>query len=108
MKLTLKQSSRQGKKFMVSFMNKETNKNKTVHFGAEGYTNYIQSSQIGQTVQPEEHKTRYISRHEKNENWTDITTVGFWSRWLLWNLPTMNESIKYIENQFNVKIINKI
>ncbi len=108
MEITLKQSTRQGKKFMVQFINKETNKSKTVHFGALSYDDYIRLNHIGSKSQADEHKERYLSRHSKNENWTDITTAGFWSRWLLWNLPTMRESVSYIENKFNVKIINNI
>ncbi len=106
MEIKLSQSTRQGKKFMVQFINKETNKNKTVHFGADGYTDYIQLNQIGSKSQADEHKERYLLRHKNNEDWSDITTSGFWSRWLLWNLPTINESIKYIENNFNVIIKN--
>ncbi len=106
MEIKFSQSSRHGKKFMVSFINKETNKSKTVHFGADGYTDYIQLNQIGSKSQADEHKERYLSRHKNNEDWSDLTTAGFWSRWLLWNLPTMNESIKYIENNFNVIIKN--
>ena len=106
MEITLSRSTRQNKKFMVRFINKETNKSKTVHFGADGYTDYIQLNQIGTKSQADEHKERYLSRHSKNENWSDITTSGFWSRNLLWQLSTMNESIKYIENKFNVIIKN--
>ena len=109
MEIKLSQSTRQVKKFMAQFTNKETNKTNTIHIGAEKYTDYIQLNQMGSKSQADEHKERYLSRHSKNnEDWTDITTAGFWSRWLLWNLPTMNESIKYIENKFNVKIINNI
>ncbi len=108
MEITLKQSTRQGKKFMASFINKETNKTNTIHFGAEKYTDYIRLNHFGSKSQADEHKERYLSRHSKNENWTDITTAGFWSRWLLWNLPTMRESVSYIEHKFNVKIINNI
>ena len=109
MEIKLSQSTRQGKKFMVRFINKETNKTNKIHFGAEKYTDYIQLNQMGSKSQPEEHKERYLSRHKNNEDWSDITTAGFWSRWLLRNLPTINESrVKYIENKFNFKIINDI
>ena len=108
MEIKLSQSTRNGKKFMVSFINKETNKTNTIHFGALTYDDYIRLNHIGSQSHADERKERYLSRHSKNEDWTDITTAGFWSRWLLWNLPTMNESVKHIENQFNVKIINNI
>ncbi len=53
----------------------------------------------------EERKNRYIDRHKKNENWNDPTTAGFYSRWITWNKPTLNESIKDTNRKFkNVNI----
>ena len=60
MEITLKQSTRNGKKFMVSFINKETNKKNIRHYGADGYTDYIQLNQMGSKSQADEHKERYI------------------------------------------------
>jgi len=50
----------------------------------------------------EERKNRYILRHQKNEEWgkSGIDTAGFWSRWLLWNKPTIRESYEDIKNRF--------
>ena len=39
-------------------------------------------------------KDHYINRHKKNENWNDYTTPGFYSRWILWNLPSLEESVR--------------
>jgi hypothetical protein len=50
----------------------------------------------------EERKQRYINRHKKNENWNDKDSAGAWSRWLLWNKPTINESYDYIKKKFNI------
>jgi len=57
-----------------------------------------------------ERKRLYIARHEKNENWnkSGIKTAGFWSRWLLWNKPSIAESARDIEQKFGISIINKI
>ncbi len=48
---------------------------------------------ILQYIKDEERKLRYIKRHN-SENWTKsgIDSAGFWSRWLLWNLPTISSS----------------
>lgn len=48
----------------------------------------------------------YLSRHETNENWgsSGLDTAGFWSRWLLWNLPDFMGSVKDIESRFGIKI----
>ena len=50
----------------------------------------------------EERKQRYILRHQKNEDWgkSGIDTAGFWSRWLLWNKPTIKESYQDIKRKF--------
>ena len=52
----------------------------------------------------EQRKQQYINRHKKNENWSKsgIDTAGFWSRWLLWNKPTIKESYMDIKKRFNL------
>ena len=52
----------------------------------------------------EARKQRYINRHQKNENWTKsgIDTAGWWSRWILWHLPTIKESYADIKRRFNI------
>ena len=56
--------------------------NKTVSFGAAGYSDMTQHKNP-------DRKSNYIRRHEKNENWSKdgIKTAGFYSRWVLWNKP---------------------
>jgi rhamnogalacturonyl hydrolase YesR len=76
------------------------------YFGSEGSKDYtLHDKNI-----KDKRKELYLNRHRKRENWTKsgIHTSGFWSRWILWNKPTINESIKDIEKKFNIKIINKI
>lgn len=88
-----KTSSKPDKKFMV-FVN-----GKVVHFGAKGMSDYT-------IHKDKDRKQRYIIRHTARENWkkSGIQTPGFWSRWLLWNKPTLQTSIKDIEQKFNVTI----
>ena len=49
-------------------------------------------------------ENNYINRHKNNVNWTKsgIDTAGFWSRWLLWHLPTIKESYQDIKKRFNI------
>jgi hypothetical protein len=56
-----------------------------------------------------ERKERYINRHMKREDWTKsgMKTSGFYSRWLLWNLPSLSASIKDTQKRFDIKIIKK-
>lgn len=70
-----------------------TNENKKVYFGSAGMSDFT-------IHKDEKRKLRYINRHKKNENWNDKNTAGFWSRWLLWNLPTINASYNDIKKRF--------
>ena len=87
-------STRADEKFMVI-----TPAGKKIHFGANGYEDFT----IHENLQ---RKEQYIARHQKNEDWTNtgLNTAGFWSRWLLWNKPTILESINDIDNRFNIEI----
>ena len=40
----------------------------------------------------------------RREHWADIETRGFWSRWLLWSKPSMDDAIKLIEHMFHVRV----
>jgi len=70
---------------------------KKVSFGARGYSDFTQHKDV-------ERKQRYIDRHKKNENWNDIKTAGAWSKGILWNKPTIRESIASMEKKFNIDI----
>lgn len=98
-KVDLKPSKIRGKKY-TAIIYEGDEKKKTVHFGQFGASDMTKHKS-------EERKQRYIQRHEKNENWekSGIDTAGFWSRWLLWNKPSIEESKKDIESRFNVKIV---
>lgn len=95
-KIELSRSTRTGKKFMVN-----VNGN-VVHFGAKGFEDFT-------THGDEARKERYILRHKAKEDWTKsgIQTAGFWSRWLLWNKPTLKQSISDIQTRFGVEIRSK-
>ena len=54
-------------------------------------------------------KKRYIDRHKSREDWTKsgAKTAGFYSKHVLWNKPTLKESIDDINKRFkslNVKM----
>jgi hypothetical protein len=71
-------------------------KEKTVDFGQKGYEDY--------TIHKDpKRKELYIKRHSgMGEDWNDPLTPGFWSRWLLWEKPTIQESLKFIKKRFNL------
>lgn len=68
---------------------------KTIRFGAAGMSDYTKH-------RDEERKNRYLERHRENEDWNDITTAGAWARWLLWNKPTISESLQDIKKRFGL------
>ena len=70
---------------------------KLVKFGAFGYEDYTQTGNKKQ-------KRNYLARHRKNEDWTDPKTPGALSRWILWNKPTLDESIEHYVKKFNMHL----
>jgi hypothetical protein len=73
---------------------------KRVSFGAnkesgEPYSDYT-------VHKDEERKQRYLNRHASREHWNDPTSPGALSRWLLWNKPTLKESLADFRSKFNV------
>ena len=96
MKVDIKKSTNQKKKLMAIFYMGDK-KIKTVHFGASSYTDYIKSGG------DDERKKRYIARHSNGtEDWNNYMTAGSLSRWVLWNLPTLQASIKDYKKKFNL------
>ena len=87
-------STNKNKKFDVLQLNK-----KIVSFGAKGYSDYTKP-----TENNEQKKVNYIKRHSVNEDWNDLTKAGTWSRFLLWNKPTLHESAKDMKRRFNINI----
>ena len=93
MLVTIKKSNLPEKKMVAVFYDKE--KTKTIHFGQAGASDY--------TIHKDsERKQRYITRHEKNENWNNPMTAGALSKYILWNKPTLQESIKDFKKKFNL------
>ena len=88
-------SNLKNKRHMVVFEN-----GSVVHFGDDRYQNFTMHKDEGR-------KRLYIIRHQKNEDWNDMTTPGFWSKHLLWNLPILSASIRDTEKRFGIKIVNK-
>lgn len=94
----LQKSTRADKKFMAIITGPKGKK--VVHFGAAGYSDFTKHKD-------EDRKLRYINRHKARENWNDPYTAGFYARWILWNKPTLDTSIKDTEKRFKIKITKK-
>ena len=92
--VNIKKSNLEDKRMTAIFYD-GNKKIKTVHFGQAGASDY--------TIHKDpERKQRYIERHEKNENWNNPMSAGSLSRWILWNKPTLQESIKDYKKKFNL------
>ena len=89
----LSKSSRKDKKLMVKSVG-----DKTIHFGDSKYEDY--------TIHRDDNrKNLYIIRHQKNEDWNDLSKSGSWSRFILWDKPSLTDAIKSMERRFSIKII---
>lgn len=80
---------------MATFKNTQTNRQKVVHFGAATYSDYTKHKD-------KERKQRYINRHKKRENWSDPTSPGALSRYILWGEPTLAASISKYKKKFHL------
>lgn len=92
----LTNSVRKDKKYTVFII--DEGKAKTIHFGSEGYEDFTMHND-------EERKTRYDNRHRAKEDWENSKTAGFWAKNLLWNKPTIDESISDIFARYGIKVI---
>lgn len=97
MNVVLKKSNRKDKKFMVDI------KGKQVHFGERGASDMTKHHD-------EDRKKRYLRRRSDKEKkvWNNIERPSFWAKNLLWNKPSLRESIKDIEaKNKGIKIVRK-
>jgi hypothetical protein len=94
--ISLKDANDNKHKYIVTLLNKETGREKSIRFGAFGMSDYT-------IHKDDKRKNNYIARHQVRENWADPSTAGFWSRWILWNLPTVSASLKNTINRFQLK-----
>ena len=86
-----------------------TSSGKNIYFGQAGYNDYTIYYNNEGKDKAEKMKKAYIARHsatrpqgKMGENWgkSGIDTAGWWSRWLLWNLPTFEASYNEIKKRF--------
>jgi hypothetical protein len=72
-----------------------TTPTQTIHFGAKDYEDYTQHHNPIR-------KRYYISRHQRNEDWTNPRTAGALSRWILWETPHLQTNIRKFKERFNL------
>jgi hypothetical protein len=64
-------------------------------FGGAGMSDYTKHKDS-------DRMKRYLSRHRKRENWKSPKTPGALSRWVLWNKPSLRDSIRDYKRRFNL------
>jgi len=94
MRVVVKESTQKGKKYMAKMPDK------TIHFGAKGYEDFIQRGlRPTASHKDENRKENYLKRHRKNEDWNDPSTAGFWARHMLWTKPTLQKAAKSLHTK---------
>ena len=94
MEFILKKSDNPKKKFMILMGDGMTH-----YFGQAGAKDFTLHNKDVR----EARKKAYIAR-TKNQPQDDIHSPAFWSLNLLWNKPTIRQSISDIESRFKIKI----
>jgi hypothetical protein len=90
--MRLVDSPLKGKKWRAIFKD-----NSFTDFGAIGYDDF---TTFPEEVR-EERKKRYLKRHSGGrENWNDPYSAGALSRWILWNEPTIEKSLRDYRRRF--------
>lgn len=96
-------SDKPEKKLMVVLPDKSK-----IYFGASGYEDYTTYYKKEGKQYADDRKTLYLKRHIKNEDWRPRANdkPAFWARWILWNEPTIKESIEATNKKFDLDIRN--
>lgn len=95
MKVTISDSTNPKKKLMAIFTDDKGKKVKTSHFGQAGADDYT-------ITKDKEQRARYRNRHKKDLDTNDYKKAGYLSYYVLWNKPTLTESIKDYKKRFNL------
>ena len=100
----LYKSNKKNKKFVLDYIGKR------IHFGAKGYRDYtLMNDKQSKFYEPseierEKVKFRYLKRHQNDR--LDEISPGSLSYFILWNQPTIQESIKDFKKLFDIDILD--
>jgi len=83
------------KKFTAVFEDKEGVVRKT-HFGQQGSQTFLNHRDNAK-------KRAYIARHSVNEDFSDLTSAGALSRWLLWEYPSLDQAVREYRKRLSSK-----
>jgi len=94
MKFQLIKSPNPEKKFRAIFTKEDGTQTHT-DFGAKGYEDMTTHGNPFR-------RQNYIQRHRTREDWSDPTTAGSLSRYILWETPNIEKNIRLFQRRFNL------
>lgn len=94
----LTKSPKSEKRFKVIV--EDDKRKKTIHFGSG------KPAGKGAFIDHKDPKIKdaWEARHKVREDWNDPFTAGFWSKWVLWNKETLEDSIEDLEKKYSIEI----
>jgi hypothetical protein len=94
--LKIGRSTNPEKKMMAVF--EVDGRERTTHFGQAGAKDYTRHDKAVR----EARKKAYDSRHRPTEDWSDPTSAGALSKYILWNKTSLSASIADYKRRFNL------
>jgi hypothetical protein len=94
--LSLGRSTNPEKKMMAVF--EVDGRERTTHFGQAGAKDYTRHDRAVR----EARKKAYDSRHRTTEDWSDPTSAGALSKYILWNKTSLSAAIEDYKRRFNL------
>ena len=82
-------------KWVMTLFNTKTNKMNNIKFGAKGYDDF--------TIHKDEKRKKLYQIRHQNDRLDDESTPGALSMFILWNKPTVEESLKDYLKYFGIE-----
>jgi hypothetical protein len=94
MKFTL-EPARDGVHKYIGVFTDEDGKTRRIAFGAKGYEDLTQHKNPLR-------KENYLLRHRSREDWTNPMTAGALSRFILWEVPDIDDAVRRFRRRFSL------
>ena len=91
--ISIKRSTKSGKKYMATFETK--GRTKVIHFGSAGMSDYTKHKKL-------ERRNNYVFRHHKDLSTGSPMRAGYLSMFILWNKPSLDSSIRDYRRRLNI------
>jgi len=96
MYVQINKATREGKKYTAIFYDNEKSKIRTVHFGADNSSTYLNHKN-------DDIKQAWIARHKVRGDFNNYMSASSLSYHLLWNKPTLSASYNDYLKKFGLK-----